>query len=74
MLTGADTSRSSMAKKRPSIMTSILTVQIMIISAKEHPTDYEIELDNSLNGINRNVDFVDVGCGFGGLLSSDQPF
>jgi hypothetical protein len=36
----------------------------------EYPLEYNSVVDDSLNGKNgRSVDFVDVGCGFGGLLS-----
>ena len=41
----------------------------------EHPIKFPEPVDDTLNGRNsRQVDFVDVGCGFGGLLSKKRIF
>jgi tRNA (guanine-N7-)-methyltransferase len=39
-------------------------------TATEYPLDYPTKVDDTMNGrIGNQVEFVDVGCGFGGLLS-----
>ena len=43
--------------------------QQIYTNTQEHPIEYPTREDDNLNGrIGRHVDFVDVGCGFGGLL------
>lgn len=43
-----------------------------ICEANEHPITFPEKVDDTLNGRNsRQVDFVDVGCGFGGLTSKN---
>jgi tRNA G46 methylase TrmB len=36
----------------------------------EYPITYESPVDPLFNGSLKNIDFLDIGCGFGGLLFS----
>nr|XP_027193571.1 tRNA (guanine-N(7)-)-methyltransferase-like [Dermatophagoides pteronyssinus] len=38
------------------------------INTREHPIEYETEESPEASGINRPIDFLDMGCGFGALV------
>ena len=43
--------------------------------AEEHPLEYTTKVSDELNGTTgASVDFIDIGCGFGGLLCKNAFF
>jgi tRNA (guanine-N7-)-methyltransferase len=41
---------------------------VVATNTRENPIHYNVRIEDGFNGKARSVDFLDVGCGYGGLL------